>query len=291
MSQPAAFKSAIATRPRAPIELLPPASAAGPPQAAMPASFLRNGCDMTDRLVDEGKKMRDLTATQVLTPSVSLPAYLEQTYWWAYTHPRAVRVFERQWLVNLILWGNYTRLRDLALDELPASVEGKVLQVACVYGDFTARLAARLGSGGHVDVIDVAPVQVDNLRRKVAGHAQVRVLHQDSSRLSFADASYDQVLVFFLLHEQPEAVRIETIAEAIRVVKPGGKVIFVDYHRPRRRNPFRYLMIPILRGLEPFAMDLWDWDISKWLPADPTPLRVEKRTYFGGLYQKLVVTR
>lgn len=226
-----------------------------------------------------------------LAASVPMPGYLEQTYWWAYTHPGAVRVFERQWLVNLILWGNYARLRDAAFSELPETVDGKVLQVACVYGDFTGHLASRLGPGGRVDVIDVAPVQLDNLRRKVRAFPQVRVMHQDASNLSFADASYDQVLVFFLLHEQPESVRLGTIAEAMRVVKPGGKVIFVDYHRPRRRNPFRYLMIPILRWLEPFAMDLWQREISDWLPAGPAPFRVEKKTYFGGLYQKVVVTR
>ena len=47
-----------------------------------------------------------------------IPAYLEKTYWWAYVHPRAVAFFERQWLVNLILWGNFARLRDSALDSL-----------------------------------------------------------------------------------------------------------------------------------------------------------------------------
>jgi hypothetical protein len=33
-------------------------------------------------------------------------------------HPKAVRFFERQWLVNLILWSNYARLRDAALMEI-----------------------------------------------------------------------------------------------------------------------------------------------------------------------------
>lgn len=55
--------------------------------------------------------------------AVNVPHYLAQTYWWAYVHPRAVHVFERQWLVNLILWGSFGRLRNAALlslgDELP----------------------------------------------------------------------------------------------------------------------------------------------------------------------------
>ncbi|MFZ9151611.1 MAG: hypothetical protein ACO22T_10620 [Burkholderiales bacterium] len=63
---------------------------------------------------------------QVLKAPVAMPRYLEQTYWWAYVHPNAVRVFERQWLVNLILWGNYNRLRDSVFRELNAPVPGRM---------------------------------------------------------------------------------------------------------------------------------------------------------------------
>ena len=222
---------------------------------------------------------------------VPLPTYLQQTYWWAYLHPTAVRFFERQWLVNLILWGNFARLRDLALDEIGASVSGRILQVACVYGNFTECLTQRLTSEGRLDVIDVAPVQLENLKSKLGQAPQVGLHHQDSTALRFADACYDCVVVFFLLHEQPEAVRIQTIAEAVRVVKPGGKVIFVDYHRPDLFNPFRYVMTAILKTLEPFAMDLWRTEIAEWLPDQGRGLTVAKDTYFGGLYQKVVIHR
>ena len=223
--------------------------------------------------------------------SVPVPEYLEKTYWWAYVHPNAVRVFERQWLVNLILWGNFAKLRDAALQELGAVVNGKVLQVACVYGNFTEYLVKRLGPQGHLDVIDVAPVQIQNLHAKLKDARQVTVQRQDSNNLQFEDASRDAVVVFFLLHEQPADVRQKTIAEALRVTKPGGKIIFVDYHRPVAINPFRYIMVPILTTLEPFAMDIWRNEITDWLPAGVTPAGVEKQTYFGGLYQKVVITR
>jgi hypothetical protein len=45
---------------------------------------------------------------------MAVPDYLERVYWWAYVHPNAVRLFERQWLVNLILWGNFARPREIA---------------------------------------------------------------------------------------------------------------------------------------------------------------------------------
>ena len=225
-----------------------------------------------------------------LSPTVPLPAYLADTYWWAYLHPAGVRVFERQWLVNLILWGNFARLRDAALHEIGARIDGRVLQVACVYGNFTERMAERLGPVGHIDVVDVAPVQLRNLSEKLPGHAQVGLHHQDSTDLSFGDESYDHVVVFFLLHEQPERARARTIAQALRVVRTGGKVIFVDYHRPSRMNPFRYVMVPVLKTLEPFAMDLWRREVADWIPDGVSPSAVEKQTYFGGLYQKVVIT-
>lgn len=223
--------------------------------------------------------------------AVPVPKYLQETYWWAYVHPNAVRVFERQWLVNLILWGNFARLRDAALAEMGDVIDGKVLQVACVYGNFTEHLVKRLGPNGHLDVIDVAPVQITNLHAKLKDTRQVTVQRQDSTDMQFDDASRDAVIVFFLLHEQPVEVRHKTIAEALRVTKPGGKLIFVDYHRPVALNPFRYIMVPILTTLEPFAMDLWRGEITDWLPADLPVVKVEKQTYFGGLYQKVVVTR
>lgn len=222
---------------------------------------------------------------------VPIPEYLQKTYWWAYLHPRAVHIFERQWLVNLILWGNFARLRDAALQEMGERIDGRVLQVACVYGDFTEHLVRRLAPLGSLDVIDVAPIQIKNLQAKLKNQRQVTVLRQDSTDMHFDDASRDAVVVFFLLHEQPAEVRRQTIAEALRITKPGGKTIFVDYHRPAALSPFRYLMVPILSTLEPFAMDMWRGEIADWLPAAMQVAGVRKQTYFGGLYQKVVITR
>ena len=225
----------------------------------------------------------------------TIPAYLQNTYWWAYLHPRAVHIFERQWLVNLILWGNFARLREAALNEIGAIINGRVLQVACVYGDFTEHLVRRLGPQGRIDVIDVAPIQINNLHAKLkqagVNPHPVSAMLQDSSNLHFMDGSHDDVIVFFLLHEMPTEVRRKTVAEALRVTKPGGKLIFVDYHKPRAWSPFRYLMVPILTTLEPFAMDVWNNEIASWLPEGAAIAKVEKKTYFGGLYQKVVFTK
>ena len=57
-----------------------------------------------------------MQAGTAMPTTTEVPLYLSETYWWAYVHPRAIHVFERQWLVNAILWGQFGRLRDLALD-------------------------------------------------------------------------------------------------------------------------------------------------------------------------------
>lgn len=218
-----------------------------------------------------------------------VPYYLSAHYWWAYVHPRAVQVFERQWLVNLILWGNYPRLSEAALDELGDELPGTTLQVACVYGDLTERLSARAAAGGgRVDIVDVLPIQLANLQSKLPADAPVRLVPMNSADLKMPAGCYDRALVFFLLHEQPRHVRERTLSEVARVVKPGGKIVVIDYARPRWWNPLRYLWGPVLALLEPFALDLWRNEIGAWLPKHC--VAKSRRSFFGGLYQKLVLT-
>lgn len=220
----------------------------------------------------------------------SIPAYLQDTYSWAYLHPRSIWLFEREWVVNLILWGKMKRLTQSVLDEIDPSQAGSTLQVACVYGAFSNRLARHLGgAGSELHIVDVAPIQIRNARKKLVKEKNVRFHTQDSSALQFRAGFFSQTVVFFLLHEQPAEVRRHTIAEAIRVTRPGGKVVFVDYHAPHRLNPLRYVMRPVLRTLEPFALDLWQDSLLTMLPDDFSAARVEQSYYGGGLYQKLVV--
>jgi len=219
----------------------------------------------------------------------TIPGYLEERYWWAYLHPKSVRFFEQQWVINTILWGNYARLRDSTLDEMGTEISGRTLQVACVYGNLTPELVNRHLPDARLDVVDVAPIQLKHLWRKVKKRNNVILDCQDASSLSFADKTFDQVLVFFLLHELPMEVRKKAINEVLRVVKPGGKIVFMDYHRPVWQHPHRYLMPLILKTLEPFALDLWNNEIADWIEGDNQPREIIKTTFFGGLYQKVLM--
>ena len=250
------------------------------------------------RAIEDRFEQEEITGPSLAEPHLAavpaappIPDYLEETYWWAYLHPKALKLFEREWMVNLILWGNMNKLTQAVIGDMQVAEGSRLLQVACVYGDFSNKLARHLDqSGSKLDIVDVAPIQIENVREKLKDNHNVGVHLQDSTEMHFPDGSYDETVVFFLLHEQPEEARRKTIEEAIRVTKPGGKVIFVDYHGPKKSNPMRYVMKPILTWLEPFAMDLWREELPAFMPESINPGQIDSKFYFGGLYQKIVLT-
>ncbi len=139
--------------------------------------------------------------------------------------------------------------------------------------------------------MDVVEGQIENLRRKLPQGSKVRSLRMDSAALDFPDGRYDRALLFFLLHEQPEDWRRRTLEETLRVVKPGGRVVVVDYARPKWWSPFRYIMAPTLAFLEPFALDLWRFEVKTFLSPSASARVLLRETMFGGLYQLVALER
>lgn len=226
-----------------------------------------------------------------------VPAYLSETYTWAYLSGFGTRFFDYQTVVNAILWGNADRLMDwVARDIAPGST---VWQPAAVYGGFSRRLAERTGPTGRLIVSDVAPVQVALTARKLAGVPQARVIRHDAreSLLSPDTAEpmqADTVACFFLLHEVPAEAKRQVTAAVLRSVKPGGRAVFVDYHAPALWHPLRPVMMAVFALLEPFARELWSTEIHSLAPActaDDSAFDWHKETLFGGMYQKVTATR
>ena len=112
-------------------------------------------------------------SNRVKTPQPELPEYMEKTYWWAYLRPTSIRIFDRRPVVSAILWGQYRKLSDMALRQV--SRHDRVLQLACVYGDLSTRLARHVGPKGALDIIDIAPIQVANARRKLADLSLIHI--------------------------------------------------------------------------------------------------------------------
>ncbi len=239
-----------------------------------------------DAIVRAGQATQRPPATRSRAPAI--PDYMLRTwtYRWAYLKPISLRIFDHPFVVSTILWGWAGRLRRAALAEMRGA--DAVLQPACVYGDFSARLARFLGPRARLDITDVAPLQVANCRRKLRGFPGVSVRLADAA--APGGGPYDAICCFFLLHEVPDGYKGKIVDSLISKLRPGGKAVFVDYHRPHPAHPLKPLTWLVFRFLEPFAHGLWDNGIAAYAtPVSGIDWRTE--TYFGGLFQKTVATR
>lgn len=225
-------------------------------------------------------------ATETAPSAPLLPDYLQRTYRWAYLDRRTLPWLDRHLVVNAILWGNAGRLMRAACAEF--SPGQRVLQAACVYGRFSPMLARRVGPQGTLDVVDVAELQLANARRKLAGFPQAGVRRADLCQP--LHTHYDGVCAFFLLHEVPAHQRRLIVDNLLAAVGPGGKAVFVDYHRPRRWHPLRPVMHWVFRLLEPYAPSLLATPIASLSPQ-AAEFDWHATTLFGGLYQHVVAVR
>jgi ubiquinone/menaquinone biosynthesis C-methylase UbiE len=148
----------------------------------------------------------------------------------------------------------------------------------------------KLGLKGKLTVQDIAPIQVKSCTYKLRNFPQCSVIHADAQ--SPKGDNYDAITSFFLLHEVPEDYKQNIVNSSLSKVKRGGKVVFIDYHKPSYWHPLRHFMTFILVTLEPFATSLWNNEIASFVkPEIVKNFEWKKETYFGGLYQKVVATR
>jgi ubiquinone/menaquinone biosynthesis C-methylase UbiE len=105
-----------------------------------------------------------------------------------------------------------------------------VLDVGCGTGTLAIAAKQQIGPKGSVYGIDASPEMVDRATRK-ARKAGVEVLFKNAGAeaLPFPDAQFDVVLSTVMLHHLPKNGRRQCAAEIRRVLKPGGRVLVVDF--------------------------------------------------------------
>jgi SAM-dependent methyltransferase len=103
---------------------------------------------------------------------------------------------------------------------LPFARGTTVLEVACGAGLGLGLLAeeATAVAGG-----DIEPKNVEIARRTYAGNPKVQIMVMDALSLPFPDGAFGVVLLYEAIYYLPDATRF--VAEAIRVLEPGGMLI------------------------------------------------------------------
>jgi demethylmenaquinone methyltransferase / 2-methoxy-6-polyprenyl-1,4-benzoquinol methylase len=152
--------------------------------------------------------------------------------------------------------GLHHRWRERAVDIAGVRPGARVLDVASGTGDLALELARRVAPGGEVVGSDFSEGMLAHARRKAAkagvhlvdsadaaglagasavGAAtgtRVRFEWGDALELSYADGSFDAATVGFGVRNFSDLAR--GLAEMVRVVRPGGRVVVLEFTTPTR---------------------------------------------------------
>jgi ubiquinone/menaquinone biosynthesis C-methylase UbiE len=118
------------------------------------------------------------------------------------------------------------RFAEPLLDAVDAGRETRLLDVATGPGYVAAKAAQR---GAEAVGVDFSDTMLAYARDHVPG---VEFVHADATALPFDDATFDAVVAAFLLLHLGAPER--AVAEAARVLRPGGRAAFSVWDEPSR---------------------------------------------------------
>jgi ubiquinone/menaquinone biosynthesis C-methylase UbiE len=120
-----------------------------------------------------------------------------------------------------------------------------VLEIGCGSG-VHARLLAE--AGARLTAVDLTPTAIEMTRRRLELHGlTATVLEADAEALPLPDASFDFVWSWGVLHHSADTGR--ALAEAARVLRPGGRIALMVYHRSSITYWVNYVLIRgVLQG-------------------------------------------
>jgi ubiquinone/menaquinone biosynthesis C-methylase UbiE len=127
------------------------------------------------------------------------------------------------------------------------------------YADFKSKRVLDVGSGNgyvlsryaqqgaRVDGVDITPKAIELCQQRfahagLAGNFQVA----RAEELPFDDAAFDCVCSMGVLHHVTDTER--AVAEIHRVLKPGGRLVVMFYHRNSAQYQFKYRLVHLFTG-------------------------------------------
>lgn len=160
-------------------------------------------------------------------------------------------------LLRCMTGGREASYRGEILDRAAFVPGDAVLDVGCGTGTQALLTLARILPGGSVTGLDINPRMVAAARRKIrrAG-AAIEVVQGDATALPFGADRFDVVTITTVLHMIATSEHPACLAEAKRVLKPGGRLVLIDYagkfetrrHMSARHGPHGRFDLHDLRG-------------------------------------------
>jgi len=139
------------------------------------------------------------------------------------------RIARRYDLANTVLsLGGDERWRGLAARAARLPPGGSALDVACGSGKLAAALA-RSAPGARIVGLDFSPRMLEHAR---AASPDLEFAEGDALNLPFPGAAFDAATIAFGLRNLADPRR--GLEEMCRVVKPGGRLVVLEFVRPPR---------------------------------------------------------
>jgi ubiquinone/menaquinone biosynthesis C-methylase UbiE len=140
-------------------------------------------------------------------------------------------------LVWLITHGRERAFRERLVDLAHLSSGETILDVGCGTGSLAMVAKQRVGPTGHVFGIDASPEMVARATRKARKRGvDVTFMKAFAETLPFADAHIDVVFSTVMLHHLSKTTRQQAAREIHRVLKPGGRILVVDFGRSEAKQ-------------------------------------------------------
>ncbi len=164
-----------------------------------------------------------------------------------------------------------TRARSRVVGFANAAKGSKVLDVATGTGGQALAFARR---GYDTIGVDLSEAMLGIARRKNR-YANARFEAADATRLRFEDAAFDVCTISFALHDMPITIREKVLKEMVRVTKPEGTILIVDYALPENKigSAVAYRLVSLYEG--EYYRTFIDSDLEGLLNA--TGISVQKR--------------
>ena len=121
--------------------------------------------------------------------------------------------------------------RPRLVDEVLKGAPGTVLDLGCGTGTLTVTIEA---AAPHVSVtgVDGDREILKRARAKAGAGSSIEWIEALAGDLPFADASFDRVVSSLLFHHLAPGAKRDALAEARRVLRPGGRLHVADWGRP-----------------------------------------------------------
>jgi ubiquinone/menaquinone biosynthesis C-methylase UbiE len=143
--------------------------------------------------------------------------------------PRRFDFFAR-----VITLGRERKFRQWTLDLANLQPENQVLDVGCGTGTLLLAAAERVGPAGALHGIEPAPEMAAHARHKAqARRVPLEVIEASADSLPYPPASFDAVFCTLVFHHLPRSMQEDAVRETRRVLRPGGRVVIVDWQRPK----------------------------------------------------------